>query len=165
MHRPACKISYLAVAASLALWMQAGFAAREEHTFEVSVSIPTLDFYVLPVDPGFLEREQRMNWDLGREFLHPLRASFDVRNASGGIAARLGHEPALSNGRDEIELSVILNNHPLTPINTVIVPESEARNGSRVPLQIEAIKPQDGFKAGEYYGSVQIIFDALAPVR
>lgn len=165
MHRPACKISYLAVAASLALWMQAGFAAREEHTFEVSVSIPTLDFYVLPVDPGFLEREQRMNWDLGREFLHPLRASFDVRSESGPITARLGHDSVLSSANNLIALNVIFNGHLLNLSDTVVVPAGEARSGSRVPLRIEAIKPQDGFKAGEYYGSVQIIFDALAPVR
>ena len=56
MHLSACKISCLTVAASLALWMQAGFAAREEHIFEVSVTIPTPDFYILPVESQFLGR-------------------------------------------------------------------------------------------------------------
>lgn len=33
-------------------------AAVERETFEVSVTIPTADFYVLPVDPQLVQREQ-----------------------------------------------------------------------------------------------------------
>lgn len=160
MHSPVGKIAHLAVAATLTLWMQAGYAIREEKTFEVTVSIPTPDFYVLPNDPGFLEREQKMGWDINRKTLLPLSTSFDVRNANGGITARLGHEPVLSNGKDLISLNVMFNNQLLTLSDTEVVSESVANVGSRVPLKIEAIEPQDGFFAGEYYGSVQIIFDA-----
>lgn len=163
MQFSGCKMSHLVFAASLALWMQAGFAAREEHRFEVSVTIPTLDFYVLPVDPRFVELEQQMNWNSVSDALEPLRTSFDVRSTSGAVTARLGHEPVLSNGRDLIALNVIFNNQPLMLTDTVVVPDNEARTGSRVPLRIEAIRPEDGFKSGDYYGSVQIMFDALAP--
>lgn len=163
MREPACKISHLAIAASLALWMQAGFAAREEQIFEVTVSIPTADFYVLPVDSRFLEHEQIMSWDSSRETLKPLRALFDVRNVSGGITARLGHEPQIFNGEDLIGLSVKFNNQLLTLTDTVVVPETEAKTGARVPLAIEIIKPQDGFRPGEYYGSMIIIFEAQTP--
>ena len=165
MHFPGCNISHLAVAASLALWVQTGYAAREEHTFEVSVSIPTHDFYVLPVDPGFVEREQQMNWNLVNGTLEPLRTLFDVRSTSGAVSARLGHEPVLSNGRDLIALNVIFNNQPLLLTNTVVVPDTEANIGSRVPLLIEAITPDAGFSAGEYFGSVQFVFDASFPMH
>ena len=163
MHFPVGKIAHLAVAATLTLWMQAGFAIREEKTFEVTVSIPTADFYVLPNDPGFLEREQKMNWDINRRMLLPLSTSFDVRNANGGITARLGHEPVLSNGKDLINLNVRFNHQLLTLSDTLVVTESEAKSGVRVPLRIEAVMPADGFVAGEYNGSAQIIFDATTP--
>lgn len=165
MHFPACNMSHLAVAASLALWMQTGYAAREEHTFEVSVSIPTHDFYVLPADPEFVEREQQMKWNLVSGNLEPLRTSFDVRSTSGAVTARLGHEPVLSNGRDLIALNVSFNNQPLMLTDTVVVPDIEARTGSRVPLRIEAIRPEAGFSAGEYFGSVQLVFDASLPTH
>lgn len=163
MHSPVGKIAHLAVAATLTLWMQAGYAIREEKTFEVTVNIPTPDFYVLPNDPGFLEREQKMGWDINRKTLLPLSTSFDVRNANGGITARLGHEPVLSNGKDLISLNVMFNNQLLTLSDTQVIAESEAKAGVRVPLRIEAIMPVDGFVAGEYYGSAQIIFDAMTP--
>ena len=160
MHSPVGKIAHLAVAATLTLWMLAGYAIREEKTFEVTVSIPTPDFYVLPNDPGFLEREQKMGWDINRKTLLPLSTSFDVRNANGGITARLGHDPVLSSGSELINLDVRFNNQLLTLNDTQVVTESEAKAGLRVPLKIEAIEPQDGFVGGEYFGSVQIIFDA-----
>ena len=163
MHLSACKISCLTVAASLALWMQAGFAAREEHIFEVSVTIPTPDFYILPVESRFLERTQIMKWNLARGYLEPLQASFDVRSRSGAITARLGHESMLSNGRDLISLRVKFNGHELALTDTVVVPDNEANTGYRVPLRIEAIKPETGFKPGAYFGSVQIMFDGPTP--
>ena len=163
MHLPACKIARMTVAASLALWIQASYAAREEHTFEVSVSIPTADFYVLPVDSQFLERTQVMKWDLTREYLEPLKASFDVLSNSGAITARLGFEPMLASGQDLISLRVKFNGHELALTDTVVVPDNEAKTGYRVPLRIEAIKPETGFKPGAYFGSVQIMFDGPTP--
>lgn len=163
MRVPAWNILQLAITASLALWMQAGFAARTEQLFEVTVSIPTADFYVLPVDSRFLEQEQRMEWHLSRETLQPLRALFDVRNESGGITARLASEPKILSGNDLISLSVTFNNQLLSLTDSLVVAESEAKIGARVPLAIDAIVPQNGFRPGEYYGSVSIIFDATTP--
>ena len=44
-----------------------------------------------------------------------------------------------------------------------VVPEAEARVGKRVLLEIAAQKPEDGYLPGQYFGNVQIIFDALRP--
>jgi hypothetical protein len=30
-------------------------------------------------------------------------------------------------------------------------------------LEIAAVKPDDGYKAGEYYGNVNMMFEAIAP--
>ncbi len=139
------------------------FAAREEHVFEVSVTIPTAEFYVLPIDPGFLEREQRMGWNRVNNALDPINALFDVHSSSGAITARLGYEPKLSNDRFDIALQVKFNNQLLSLSSTEVVNELQARDGLRVPLRIEAPEPADGFKPGDYFGNVLIIFDSQLP--
>jgi hypothetical protein len=139
------------------------FAAREVQTFDVSVRIPTADFYVLPVNSQFLEREQKMSWNPVTETLGTLREDFDVRSVLGGITARLGAEPTLFNGLESIVLNVMFNGQRLDLSDNLVVPEDEASAGKRVPLVIAAEKPDAGYRPGQYHGSVQIIFDALRP--
>ncbi|MDQ0979314.1 CS1 type fimbrial major subunit [Pseudomonas synxantha] len=155
---PACLLSGVLVLLSF----PAG-AAREEAVFQVSVKVPTSDFFVLPVNPGFLEQEQVMHYNLVTGRLTPLREHFDVKNALGGLNARLGFEPTLSNGRDSILLDVTFNGQPLSLEQTLVVADAEARAGKRVPLVIAAQEPDGEYAPGHYYGSVQIIFDAQQP--
>ena len=136
-------------------------AARFVEQFEVSVTIPTATFYVLPVDPQLLEREQRLNWNPVTSTLSPLRANFDVKNINGGISARLSERAYLSNGQDEIDLNVVFNKVPLTLDSQPVV--DDARPGRRVMLEIAALQGPDGFKAGEYHGTVHMIFEAMSP--
>ncbi|MNO77239.1 hypothetical protein D3C76_683400 [compost metagenome] len=141
------------------------FAITERETFEVSVSIPTAEFYVLPVDHEWLGREQKLDWNPTTEELSRLRKSFDVKNSNGGIVARLSTEPYLSNDResDNIVLDVSFNRTKLTLDNAEVVSEVDGKTGRRVWLEIAAVKPQEGYKPGEYYGSVHMIFEAIAP--
>ena len=136
------------------------FAIREERTFEVTVNIPVVDYYVLPADPGFLERVQPMKWDFGTATLMPINALFDVRSTNSPITARLQQTPKLTSDRSDIELKVTFNHQLLSLTDTVVVPYTEAQAGLRVPLQIEAITPTGGYLSGNYYGAVTIIFDA-----
>nr|WP_242485132.1 CS1 type fimbrial major subunit [Pseudomonas sp. TH39(2020)] len=138
-------------------------AVREEQTFHVSVTIPTSEFYVLPVNPGFLEREQVMAWNPVSAELSPLREHFDVKNASGSISARLVAEPFLFNGRERIDLAVRFNGQLLSLLETPVVDEQQARVGQRVRLEIAATTPADGYAPGQYYGTVQLMFDAVNP--
>lgn len=148
----------------LVLLSFSAIAAREEAVFHVSVKVPTSDFFVLPLNPGFLEREQVMHYNLVTGRLSPLRETFEVKNALGGINARLGFAPVLSNGAESIALDVSFNGHRLDVVDTLVVPEAEAKVGKRVPLVIAAQpRPDEGYLPGQYYGSVQIIFDALRP--
>lgn len=148
----------------LSLLSVSAFAAREEAVFHVSVQVPSSAFYVLPVNPGFLEREQVMHYNTVTGRLTPLRESFDVKNVLGGINARLAFAPVLSNGGDVIALEVTFNGHRLDLADTLVVPEDEAKAGKRVPLVVAAEQqPDDGYVPGQYFGSVQIIFDALSP--
>ncbi|WP_242175832.1 MULTISPECIES: CS1 type fimbrial major subunit [unclassified Pseudomonas] len=161
---PQWRLSAVLLLCGLVLLSFSAIAAREEAVFHVSVKVPTSDFFVLALNPGFLEREQVMHYNLVTGHLSPLREPFDVKNVLGGINARLGFAPVLSNGTDVIALQVTFNGHRLDVVDTLVVPENEARVGKRVPLVIAAEPPPvDGYLPGQYYGSVQIIFDALRP--
>jgi hypothetical protein len=141
------------------------FAIVERETFEVSVTIPMAQFHVLPVDPGWIGREQKLDWSLVTQELIPLRKHFDVKNTNGAISARLSEVPYISNGResDHISLDVFFNRIKLAVDNAEVVSELDAKSGQRVELLIAAVKPVDGYKPGEYYGSVHMIFEAVAP--
>lgn len=147
----------------LLLTSSLALAIREEQTFHVSVTIPTSEFYVLPVNPGFLDREQVMAWNPVSAELSPLREHFDVKNASGSISARLAAEPFLFNGRERIDLAVRFNGQPLSLLDTPVVDAEQARVGQRVRLEIAALKPVEGYVPGQYYGTVQLMFDAVNP--
>jgi hypothetical protein len=141
------------------------FAVVERETFEVSVTIPVAEFYVLPVDPGWMGVEQQLHWNLTTQELSSLRKYFDVKNANGGIVARLSAEPYISNGRDvdNIALEVMFNQIKLTVDNAEVISQLDGKTGKRVELLIAAVKPDGGYKPGDYYGSVHMIFEALAP--
>ena len=138
-------------------------AAVERETFEVFVTIPTADFYVLPVDPQLVQREQKLAYNPVTSQLATLRAPFDVKNIGGAIGARLDQEAYLSNGRERIDLRVRFNGVELTLDSAQVVSASEARPGRQVPLEIAAIRPDDDYKPGDYYGTVHMVFDAVAP--
>ncbi|WP_053146805.1 CS1 type fimbrial major subunit [Pseudomonas sp. Pf153] len=152
----------LALTALMLPWVLA-WGAVERETFELHVTIPTIDFYVLPLDPQLVQREQRLPFSSITSELSPLRAVYEVKNSNGAIGARLGEEAYLSNGRDRIDLRVKFNNVELTLDSTQVVTALEARPGRQVPLEIAAIKPGDGYRTGDYYGTVHMVFDAVAP--
>ncbi|MNF45901.1 hypothetical protein D3C84_270480 [compost metagenome] len=149
----------------LSLASACAYALVERETFEVSVTVPTAEFYVLPVEPDWIGREQKLTWDLTAQELSSLRKQFDVKNSNGEITARLSEEPYLSNGRDvdNIALDVQFNRVKLTVHDAPVISEMDGKTGKRVELVIAAVKPDDGYKPGEYYGSVHMIFEASAP--
>lgn len=155
-------LSPLALTALMLPWSPA-WGAVERETFELYVTIPTLDFYVLPLDPQLVQREQRLPFSSITNDLRPLRATYEVKNSNGSIGARLAEEAFLSNGRDRIDLRVRFNGVELTLDSTQVVPAVEARPGRQVPLEIAAIRPGDEYQPGDYYGTVHMVFDAVAP--
>ncbi|KGE67501.1 MULTISPECIES: CS1 type fimbrial major subunit [Pseudomonas] len=138
-------------------------AAVERETFEVSVTIPTADFYVLPVDPRLVQREQKLAYNPVTSQLAPLRAPFDVKNVGGAIGARLDQAAYLSNGTDHVALRVTFNEVELGLTQSEVVSTADARPGKRVGLEIAAIKPDDDYRPGNYFGTVHMVFDAIAP--
>lgn len=138
-------------------------AAVERETFEVSVTIPTADFYVLPVDPQLVQREQKLAYNPVSSQLAILRAPFDVKSVGGAIGARLDQEAYLFNGTDRVNLRVTFNDVELGLAQSEVVSTADARPGKRVGLEIAAIKPDDDYRPGHYFGTVHMVFDALAP--
>lgn len=138
-------------------------AAVERETFEVSVTIPSADFYVLPVDPQLVQREQKLAYNPVSSQLATLRAPFDVKNVGGAIGARLDQEAYLFNGTDRVDLRVTFNEVVLGLTQSEVVSTVDARPGKRVGLEIAAIKPTEDYRPGNYYGTVHMVFDALAP--
>ena len=138
-------------------------AFQERQSFDVSVTIPIHEAYVLPSEPDWMGQDQLLAWDLTTSRLGRLRKHFDVKNLNGGVAARLGDVPYLLSGNDRIDLRVLFNRVPLTLDATEVVNADDARVGRRAELDIAAIKPEGGYRGGDYYGTVHLVFDFLAP--
>ena len=136
---------------------------QERQSFDISVTIPVHEAYVLPSETDWMGQEQQLAWNLATAKLGGLRKNFDVKNLNGGVAARLGDTPYLYSGRDRIDLQVLFNRIPLTLDPTEVVNADEARLGRRAVLDIAAIEPEGGYQGGDYYGTVHIVFDFLAP--
>ncbi|MEO4017388.1 CS1 type fimbrial major subunit, partial [Pseudomonas rossensis] len=143
------------------------WAAREEHTFEVSVSIPTRSFYLIPAEPDWIHRPQRLNWNPSTSTLSSVRKHFDVRHDTSAIEARLDAAPYLSNGKpgDDIALRVSFNGVELSPesVPRQVVSAAEAAAGKRVLLEIDPVMPSGGYRPGDYSGNVLLLFSARAP--
>ena len=135
----------------------------ERETFDVSVSVPLVNFHVSPVDPQLVERPQELPYNSTTEELGSLRALFNVKNAHGAIDGRLGEQAYLSNGHERIELRVTFNDVELNLQPRQVVSAYDAGVGRTVNLEIAAIKPAEGYSPGKYQGIVHMVFDALAP--
>ncbi|MGH8331523.1 MAG: CS1 type fimbrial major subunit [Pseudomonas sp.] len=157
----------VALTAMTALMGSLTWAAREELTFEVSVSIPTRSFYLIPAEPDWIHRPQRLNWNPSTSSLSSVRKNFDVRHDTSAIEARLEAAPYLSNGRpaDDIVLRVSFNGVELSPDLSprLVVSAADATAGKRVLLEIAPVMPSGGFRPGDYSGNVMLLFNARAP--
>lgn len=149
----------------LTLASTSAFAIRFSESFDVSVTLPTSAFHVIPADPDWIHREQRLHWNPMTSSLSVLRKQFDVKNENGAISARLSFDPYLSNGRDsdDIALNVTFNDKRLTLDAQEVITEAEGRAGKRAALEVAAVKPPAGYRPGNYYGSVHMLFEAIVP--
>ncbi|WP_085580135.1 MULTISPECIES: CS1 type fimbrial major subunit [unclassified Pseudomonas] len=151
-----------------ALLACAAFAAQEKRLFEVSIDIPALEFYVIPSESDWIHLAQHLPWRPATSTLGGLRKQFDVKTDSSAIEARLESFPVLSGGqdaRDDISLHVTFNGTELSnnPVPRQVVSREEAVAGKRVLLEIVPRMNADGYKPGDYHGSVNIIFNIAAP--
>jgi len=160
-----CVAAVLAVIS--ALTGATAWAARETLQFEVTLTIPSRSFYILPSEPGWIHRPQVLLWNYPDSTLGGFSRNFDVRHDTSAIEARLESAPYLSTGRpgENIDLRVRFNNVELSadPAFRQVLSKEEAATGKRVPLEIDPIVPAGGYKAGDYFGNVLVLFNARAP--
>lgn len=153
--------------ACTALISETTWAARETLNFEVTLTIPSRPFYIIPAEPDWIHRPQRLNWDYPSSTMGGVQKYFDVRHDTSAIEARLGAPAYLSNGRpgEEINLKISFNGVELSPDirPREVVSRAEAAVGTRVLLDIQPVKPSGGFKPGDYDGNVLVLFNAKAP--
>jgi hypothetical protein len=155
------------LAAITGLYDAMAWAARETLNFEVTLTIPSRPFYIMPSEPGWIHRPQVLLWNYPDSTLGGFSKNFDVRHDTSAIEARLESAPYLSTGRpgENIDLRVRFNGVELSadPVFRQVLSREEAAAGKRVPLEIDPITPAGGYKAGEYYGNVLLLFNARAP--
>lgn len=159
------KFAIAAPLAAVALGSSVVFAASEtRHTIQLTAHVPTSTFHVQPVDPDLVIRDQVLNYNLATSDLSTLRAAFDARHTAGAIEASLESEATLFNGSDAVPLIVKFNGTGLkvgSPQEVLSVADAAA--GRRVDLEIIPTKPAEGYVAGDYTGTVSMVFDA-API-
>jgi hypothetical protein len=157
------KIAFAAPLAVLTLSSSAVFAAGEaRHSINLVAHVPTNGFYVVPVDPDLVNKDQRMDYIPSKGTMDEVNGFFDVRNNNGSVHASLESVPELISGASKIGLQVALNNIVLTTTPQMVVGETESNVNYRAPLNIKA--QGTTFAPGDYTGAVTMMFDAVPPV-
>jgi hypothetical protein len=137
-------------------------AGEANHSISLIAHVPTNGFYVVPVDPDLVNKDQDMSYQPGTGKMGEVNGFFDVRNNNGSVHASLESQPKLISGNASIDLQVMLNNKELTLTPQMVVGEAESDVNFRAPLKIAA--KGSNFQPGDYTGSVAMIFDAVTPV-
>lgn len=151
---------------------QASAADPIEVQVQLIASVPSTSFYVVPADTGWIGVAQRLEWtpnplESNKGKLSTLRKAFDVRNSSGAIAARLTDSAGsyLSDGAGTmIPLDVHFNNTLLSADSQEFISATEAAAGKRVDLTIGSTLEDYAYTPGDYFGVVNMTFDAVPPV-
>ncbi|MBK5552129.1 MULTISPECIES: CS1 type fimbrial major subunit [unclassified Pseudomonas] len=157
------KMTIAAPLAMLALTSSMVFAAGEaKHSINLVAHVPTNGFYVVPVDPDLVNKDQRMDFLPTTGAMDEVNGFFDMRNNNGSVHASVVTAPVLYSGASTINLKVELNGKELTTTPQMVVGEDESNVNYRAPLRISATGST--FAPGDYTGEVAMIFDAVPPV-
>lgn len=162
--------SLIACAVACAAFTGSATAADvESYSIQLKASIPSSDFHVRPVEAGWIDQVQTMEYDLATNRLLPVEKLFQYKNTAGAIQASLDANftdatgsSILYNGTQSIPLKVSFNNTEVTTTAKDVVTSSDASTGGRANLKIESDSSTTllpGTHAGEYTGTVAIIFE------
>ena len=166
-----CKISMLNTFLTAALFSFAAHAAdSQSYTINLTATVPSDSFHVIPVDSGWIEQTQDMGFDIATSKLKVFEKPFQYKNTAGGIQATLtGNlstegKPQLSNGADIIPLAVSFNNVELSKTATTVVEEAAAKAGGRTTLKISQADDKALEVNGLFTGSVSMVFEPAVSV-
>jgi hypothetical protein len=156
----------IAIAAPLALLAMSStaFAANEaSHSISLVATVPTNSFYVVPVDPDLVNKDQDMSYNPATGKMTEVKGYFDVRNSNGSVHASLSGYPYLQSGTDQIPLDVEFNGKILNQMPQMVVGEDESDSSYRALLKI-APRASSTYAPGDYTGTIAMVFDAVPPV-
>lgn len=145
-------------------------ADSQSYTINLTATVPSDAFQVIPVDTGWINQTQDMGYDIATSKLQVFEKQFQYKNTSGGIQATLtgnlntDGKPQLSNGTDVIPLEVTFNNVSLSNTATTVVTDSAAQAGGRTALKISQASDAALTVNGSFTGSVAMIFEPEVPV-
>lgn len=145
----------------------ANAADTQSYTINLSATVPSENFQVIPVESGWVNQTQEMGYDIATNKLQIFEKQFQYKNTAGAIQATLtgnlnsDGKPQLSNGTDVIPLTVSFNNITLSKTAATVVSADAAKAGGRTALKIS----QDSDSAlkvhGSFTGSVAMIFEPV----
>lgn len=161
------KNKIITVAAVLALTSFAANATQDIQ-FNIEAQIPDNDFFV--TGTGWETSTQKMTWNESALRLNDINQNIRAKNATGGIKAYLASKPELfaSGNLTPIGLDVTVHGKALnvSPANAVnILTDTEAATERTLIMKVSgptytaATRPE----AGDYSGSVTMIFDTVPP--
>ena len=156
------KITMAAPLIGLALSSSVFAAGESRHAINIVAHVPTNGFYVVPVDPDLVNKDQRMDHNPNTGKMDEVTGFFDMRNNNGSVHASVVTPPKLFSGSNAIDLKVEINGKELTTTPQMVVGEAESDVNFRAPLRISAKGAT--FVAGDYTGQVAMMFDAVTPV-
>lgn len=158
--------------AALAVLAASGFAVAhaadsQSYTINLSATVPSDAFQVIPVDTGWISQTQDMGYDISTSKLQVFEKQFQYKSTSGAIQATLtGNlntqgQPQLSNGTDVIPLKVTFNNQEVTNTPATVVEATDAQAGGRTSLKISQADDAALTVNGSFTGAVAMIFEPL----
>ena len=157
------KTRFLAVPV-MTLMAGMAMAAIEPITKEITVQavVPQVEFSVEP-DSSWANKPVKLDYVLGEEKFKPFSGDFRAKSTVGAINAKLIAVATISSGSENIDLDVKVGNKSLglTPVEVMVA--GEANVGGDLPMTINTIKPDAGYVAGDYSGTVSILFETAAP--
>ncbi|WIL44516.1 CS1 type fimbrial major subunit (plasmid) [Pantoea agglomerans] len=142
-------------------------ADSQSYTINLTATVPSDSFQVIPVDAGWIDQTQDMGYDIATSKLRVFTKDFQYKNTAGGIQATLtgnlnsDGKPQLSNGTDVIPLSVSFNNVAISNTATTVVEAAAAKAGGRTALRIAQADDKALDVNGSFTGSVSMIFEPV----
>lgn len=142
-------------------------ADSQSYTINLTATVPSDSFQVIPVDAGWIDQTQDMGFDIATSKLKVFEKPFQYKNTAGGIQATLtgnlstDGKPQLSNGTDVIPLAVSFNNVALSKTATTVVEAAAAKAGGRTALKISQAEDRALDVNGSFTGSVSMIFEPV----
>lgn len=140
-------------------------ADPQTYTINLTATVPSDSFQVIPVDAGWIDQTQDIGYDIATSKLQVFEKQFQYKNTAGGIQATLtgnlsaDGKPQLSNGTDIIPLAVSFNNIALSKTAATVVTTDAAKAGGRTTLKITQDDDNALTVNGSFSGSVAMIFE------